>query len=114
MTRATRSVREPRTSQPRHRLRIEHLAETGGRPFHEPFTVAGLCEVYEAVWDTAIDPRDFHRKVTGAEGFLEDTGRRTTRGGGRPAMLYVAGPASQLHPPVLRPEPVRSTPSARR
>lgn len=72
-----------------------------------PFTVAELREVYEAVWGTAIDPRNFHRKVTGAEGFLEDTGERTTRGGGRPAMLYVAGPADRLHPPVLRPEPTR-------
>lgn len=69
----------------------------------EPFTVGELREVYQAVWGTRIDPRNFHRKVTGAEGFLEATGERTTRGGGRPAMLYAAGPATQLHPPVLRP-----------
>ena len=80
----------------------------------EPFTVAELREVYEAVWGTRIDPRNFHRKVTGAEGFLEDTGRRTARGGGRPAMLYVAGPAAQLHPPVMRPEPVRPASTSRR
>ncbi|USQ79198.1 NUDIX hydrolase [Ornithinimicrobium faecis] len=68
----------------------------------EPFTVGELREVYEAVWGTRIDPRNFHRKVTGAEDFLAETGARTARGGGRPAMLYVVGPATQLHPPVLR------------
>ncbi len=66
------------------------------------FTVGELREVYEAVWGTRLDPRNFHRKVTGAEGFLRGTGERTTRGGGRPARLYTAGPATQLHPPVLR------------
>lgn len=68
----------------------------------EPFTVGELREVYEAVWGTRIDPRNFHRKVTKAEGFLTETGERTTRAGGRPAMLYSVGPATQLHPPVLR------------
>lgn len=68
----------------------------------EPFTVAELREVYQTVWGTRIDPRNFHRKVTTAEDFLAETGERSTRGGGRPAMLYVTGPASQLHPPVLR------------
>lgn len=68
----------------------------------EPFTVGELREVYDAVWGTTVDPRNFHRKVTGAEDFLVETGERTTRGGGRPAMLYSMGPATQLHPPVLR------------
>lgn len=68
----------------------------------ERFTVGELREVYEAVWGVAIEPRNFHRKVTRAEGFLVDTGERTTRGGGRPAMLYAAGQATQLHPAVLR------------
>jgi 8-oxo-dGTP diphosphatase len=66
------------------------------------FTVGELREVYEAVWDVELDPRNFHRKVTGAEDFLSETGERTTRGGGRPAMLYRAGPAEQLYPPILR------------
>jgi 8-oxo-dGTP diphosphatase len=68
----------------------------------EEFTVGELREVYEAVWGIELDPRNFHRKVTGAEGFLIETGERTTRAGGRPAMLYRAGPAEQLHPPILR------------
>jgi 8-oxo-dGTP diphosphatase len=66
------------------------------------FTVGELRAVYEAVWGIELDPRNFHRKVTGAEGFLIETGEHTTRAGGRPAMLYRAGPAEQLHPPILR------------
>jgi 8-oxo-dGTP diphosphatase len=70
------------------------------------FTVGELRDVYEAVWGVELDPRNFHRKVTGADGFLIETGERTTRGGGRPAMLYRAGPAKQLHPAILRLERV--------
>ncbi len=68
----------------------------------ELFTVGDLRGVYEAVWGVELDPRNFHRKVTGADGFLVETGQRTTRAGGRPAMVYRAGPAEQLHPPILR------------
>lgn len=71
--------------------------------FCEPeFTVGELRGVYEAVWGAAIDPRNFHRKVTGAPGFLEETGESTTRGGGRPARLYRRGPAETIHPPISR------------
>jgi 8-oxo-dGTP diphosphatase len=67
------------------------------------FTVAELRRVYEIVWGTPLDPRNFHRKVTGAEGFLVPTGRTTTRDGGRPARLYARGDAESLHPPMMRP-----------
>ena len=71
--------------------------------FCEPeFTVGELRAVYEAVWGTDIDPRNFHRKVTGAPGFLEETGETTTRGGGRPAKLYRRGTAALLNPPISR------------
>jgi 8-oxo-dGTP diphosphatase len=66
------------------------------------FTVAELRAVYEAVWGVELDPRNFHRKVTGTPGFLTPTGITTTRGGGRPAQLYTRGPTSQLNPPILR------------
>ncbi|EOD59700.1 NUDIX hydrolase [Amycolatopsis vancoresmycina DSM 44592] len=66
------------------------------------FTVAELRRVYEVVWDTRLDPRNFHRKVTGADGLLEPTGRTTTRDGGRPAQLYRRGEADLLYPPMLR------------
>jgi 8-oxo-dGTP diphosphatase len=67
------------------------------------FTVAELRRVYEIVWGTPLDPRNFHRKVTGAERFLVPTGRSTTRDGGRPARLYQPGDAESLHPPMMRP-----------
>jgi 8-oxo-dGTP diphosphatase len=67
------------------------------------FTVAELRRVYEIVWGTPLDPRNFHRKVTGADRFLVPTGRTTTRDGGRPAQLFRRGSAEQLHPPMLRP-----------
>ncbi|HSK98547.1 MAG TPA: NUDIX domain-containing protein [Euzebyales bacterium] len=67
------------------------------------FTVAELRGVYEAVWGRALDPRNFHRKVTTTKGFVVATGRSTTRDGGRPAQLFRRGPARLLHPPLLRP-----------
>ena len=70
----------------------------------ETFTINELREVYEAVWGVEIDPRNFHRKVTSADGFVEPTDETTNRGGGRPAKLYRVGAAPLLHPPLLRGE----------
>jgi 8-oxo-dGTP diphosphatase len=67
------------------------------------FTVAELRRVYQAVWGTPLDPRNFHRKVTSTPGFVTPTGATTTRDGGRPAELFTAGAARYLHPPLLRP-----------
>jgi 8-oxo-dGTP diphosphatase len=69
----------------------------------DEFTVAQLRRVYEIVWGTRLDPRNFHRKVTNTAGFLLATGRTTGRDGGRPAALYRRGPATLLHPALLRP-----------
>lgn len=66
------------------------------------FTVADLRAVYEAVWGTELDPRNFHRKVTSTPGLLVDTGRTRTEGRGRPATLYRAGDARALQPPFTR------------
>jgi len=66
------------------------------------FTVAELRRVYEIVWGVSIDPRNFHRKVTGTAGFLAPTGRTTSRDGGRPAQIYRQGTADLLHPAMLR------------
>jgi 8-oxo-dGTP diphosphatase len=68
------------------------------------FTVGEMRRVYEAVWGVALDPRNFHRKVTGTPGFLVPSGGTTTRQGGRPAQLFRAGGANLLNPPMLRPE----------
>jgi 8-oxo-dGTP diphosphatase len=69
----------------------------------DEFTVAQLREVYEAVWGRRLDPRNFHRKVTGTPDFLEPVGRSTTGDRGRPAQLFRRGPATLLYPPMLRP-----------
>jgi 8-oxo-dGTP diphosphatase len=66
------------------------------------FTVAQLRRVYEVVWGVRLDPRNFHRKVTSAEGFLIPAGLATEGSRGRPAQLYRQGPARLLHPPMLR------------
>jgi len=68
------------------------------------FTVGELRQVYESVWGVSLDPRNFHRKVTGTPGFLVPAGGTTTRQGGRPAQLFRAGDATVLNPPMLRPE----------
>lgn len=66
------------------------------------FTVSQLRRVYEVVWGLGLDPRNFHRKVTGTPGLLEDTGTTVTEGPGRPATLYRAGNATELTPPLTR------------
>ena len=68
----------------------------------QEFTVAELRHVYEVVWGIELDPRNFHRKVTGSPGFLVPTDKRTTRNGGRPALLYRRGEATVLNPPISR------------
>jgi 8-oxo-dGTP diphosphatase len=68
------------------------------------FTVADLRRVYEAVWGTTLDPRNFHRKVTGTPDFVVPLHRTRTEVG-RPAALYRAGTLRLLHPAMLRPEP---------
>jgi 8-oxo-dGTP diphosphatase len=85
----------------RARAKLEYSAL--GTAFCLPqFTVGELRRVYEIVWGVALDPGNFHRKVTGTPGLVEATGEHTTRGGGRPAALYRPGPAEHLHPPLTR------------
>jgi 8-oxo-dGTP diphosphatase len=66
------------------------------------FTIAELRRVYEIVWGQAVDPPNFHRKVTKVPGLLTATSATTSRDGGRPARLYRRGPATLLHPAILR------------
>ncbi|MCZ3389262.1 MAG: NUDIX hydrolase [Actinomycetia bacterium] len=84
----------------RARAKLEY-SSLGASFCDDKFTVGELRAAYEAVWGVELDPRNFHRKVTGTPGFLVETGRTTTRGGGRPAMLYTARDAA-LNPPLLR------------
>ncbi|GAA1306789.1 NUDIX hydrolase [Pseudonocardia xinjiangensis] len=66
------------------------------------FTVSQLRRVYEAVWGTTIDPRNFQRKVTSTPDFLLPTGEKVRTGRGRPGQLFQRGKATALHPPMLR------------
>jgi ADP-ribose pyrophosphatase YjhB (NUDIX family) len=66
------------------------------------FTVTDLRRVYEAVWRRTLDPRNFQRKVTSTPGFLEPLASKVTGGRGRPPQLFRRGPATALHPPMLR------------
>ncbi|GEL18217.1 NUDIX hydrolase [Pseudonocardia asaccharolytica] len=66
------------------------------------FTISELRRVYEAVWQTEIDPRNFSRKVTSTDGFLMPTESRAAGGRGRPAQLFRRGPATALSPPLTR------------
>ena len=73
------------------------------------FTLGELQAVYETVWDTGLDRPNFRRKVLATPGFVEAVpgGARLTGGRGKPAALHRAGPATALHPPLLRPEDPR-------
>ncbi|UXI83047.1 NUDIX hydrolase [Streptomyces vinaceusdrappus] len=68
------------------------------------FTLGELQQVYETVWGTALDRPNFRRKVLATPGFVEAVpgAARLTGGRGKPAALYHAGPATTLHPPLLR------------
>jgi 8-oxo-dGTP diphosphatase len=73
------------------------------------FTIGDLRHVYEVVWGMQLDPRNFSRKVTNTEGFVEPTGTKRIPETGRPAALYRRGPAQTLNPPLLRPLPEELT-----
>lgn len=72
----------------------------------EPFSLADLRRVYEAVWGAPVDPANFRRKVLSTSEFVAPVGDRAAPGpvGGRPARLYRRGASLVLHPAMLRPE----------
>lgn len=71
----------------------------------QPFTLADLRGVYEAVWGVSLDPANFRRKVATTHDFVVPAEGRAPPGpgGGRPARLYRRGTARRLHPAMLRP-----------
>ncbi|ANW20890.1 NUDIX hydrolase [Streptomyces clavuligerus] len=89
----------------RIRAKLEYTCLATG--FCPPeFTLGELQQVYETVWGVPLDRPNFRRKVLATPGFVEavEGPPRRTGGRGKPAALYRAGPASALHPPLLRPE----------
>lgn len=59
--------------------------------------VTELRKIYEIVWGEELDPRNFHCKVTGVQGFLVPTVFQITDRGG-PAAAYCRGPAHLPYP----------------
>jgi hypothetical protein len=49
----------------------------------QPFTLSDLRRVYELIWGFTLDPSNFRRKITQADGFLESTGQRRVQATGR-------------------------------
>jgi len=84
----------------RSKLEYTSLAATF---LEEPFTIADLRRVYEAVWGGGpLHAANFRRKVLSTPGFvLPVPGERATGRGW--AELYRRGGAGRLHPPLLRP-----------
>jgi 8-oxo-dGTP diphosphatase len=68
----------------------------------EPFTIADLRRVYEAVWGVELHPANFRRKVLSTPGLVVATGEERSTGRGW-ADLYRRGTTTQLHPAFLRP-----------
>lgn len=83
----------------RSRLEFSTLATAFCGP---SFTIGDLRNVYEAVWGTKLDLRNFSRKVMHTAGFVQPTGAKRVPETGRPALLYQSGPARTLNPPLLR------------
>lgn len=73
------------------------------------FTLVELQRVYEAVWGTALDRRNFRRWVEQTVGLAVPVEGHMRKGAvGRPATLYRARDGVvELHPPMLRPTNAR-------
>jgi 8-oxo-dGTP diphosphatase len=82
----------------------------------EPFTLGDLYRVYGAVWGDLPPLGSFRRKVLATDGFVLATNETTPepegdgpRSAGRPAALFTAGTATEIIPPLRRPEPEAPT-----
>lgn len=85
----------------RARAKLEYTSLATGF-VEEPFTVADLRRVYEAVWSVPLHPANFRRKVLSTPGLVVPTGEARATGRGH-AELFRRGAVTQLHPPMLRP-----------
>jgi 8-oxo-dGTP diphosphatase len=84
----------------RAKLEYTSLATTF---LEEPFTIADLRRVYEAVWGVELHPANFRRKVLSTPGLVVPTGEERATGRGW-AELYTRGTTTTyLHPALLHP-----------
>ena len=73
----------------------------------DPFTIADLRHVYEAVWGRPLDAANFRRKALATKDLLapaEAEAASPGRRGGRPAERYRRGGARRIVPAFYRPE----------
>lgn len=70
----------------RLRYKLEYTS-VGFQLLPDEFTLSELQKAYEIVLDEKLDKRNFRRKILAA-GIIEETGRKSREGEGRPAMLY--------------------------
>lgn len=70
----------------------------------EPLTAPEIKRVYEAVWNEAVDLSNLRRKLVSA-GAIIATGERGLAPDvtGPKPLLFLKGPGTVLHPPILRP-----------
>ncbi len=52
------------------------------------FTLSELQRIYETVWETTLDKRNFCKRILALDGLIEETGRARRNGAHRPARLY--------------------------
>lgn len=75
----------------------------------QPFTLSDLRRVYEVIWGFTLDPSNFRRKITQADGFLECTGQRRIQATGRPHPCIAKARQACSHrlscAPMTPPEP---------
>lgn len=96
------------------RVKLEHTSLATAFVGPE-FTLSELRSVYEAGWETRLDPGNFRRKVLSTEGLVEPTGTQRAPGpeGGKPAEVYRSvAPAAAPLPSSVRPP--ASAPARRR
>jgi 8-oxo-dGTP diphosphatase len=72
--------------------RLEHT--TIATAFCGPsFTIGDLRDIYEVVWGSPLDARNFSRKVTHTDGFIRATARRELlKSAGRRPCIAAAAP----------------------
>jgi 8-oxo-dGTP diphosphatase len=96
----------------RARSRLEHTSLATSF-VEEPFTIADLRRVYEAVWGVTLHPANFRRKVLSTPRFVVPTGDERATGRGW-AELYRRGAGTVLHPAMLRPDQPEPVPAPTR